>query len=821
MEERKPIDIIIPIYNAFDDLVLCIRSIRKHTDLTKDRIVLINDCSPDTRILPFLKSQEDENILVIDNESNQGFSRNVNKGMLLTDDRDVILLNSDTIVTRDWVDKIVRCAYSADEIGTVTPLSNSATLCSVPVMCQDNPIPDGVTVDEFAELIERCSLRHYPRITVAVGFCMFIKRKVIQEVGLFDAETFERGYGEENDFCNRAQLMGYSHVMCDDTFIYHKGTVSFQSEQKRQLIAAHDAILQERYPLQMRKNHLYCMNNPHQYIRDNINLYLRLRNGKKNILYLVQSDFRKDADDNVGGTQFHVKDMVSVMKDVYNVFVLARVADRLRLSVYNGEQPVDTLEFFIEERPSHPVFRNSKHYKIYENILKAFSINLVHVHHTSNLSFDIFYAAKELHIPVHLTLHDFYFICPNEKLLDERYQYCGVCQDEEICRNCLKINKKIYGKINYIKKWRQECTKVLDFCDVIYTPSESTKEIVLSEYPNLRDKIYPIYHGCEISKTQDIIIEQRSLSAEMHSNWDYVLDKKDENNMIVGWAFLENTESKDAQIYLEIEDAEGKKYYLKTTMMRRPDVVNCFGDTRYEYCGFKAKFYEQFYPQGTLSIRMIIRKDGQFYTDENIRTIENHSKPINTKKFNVAFLGGLVPAKGSQLAFEMISKEKNHVNWYILGNMNDKDLQNLKQDNLINAGGYDRDELPELLKEYRIDLVCILSIWPETFCYTISEALICGVPVLVSDIGAMGERMRLNECGWLIDKNCTSQEILEKVLEIEQNEAEYLEKKRKAEEYQEKTLLQMGKEYSDYYERDFRTNYDREFDAVFIYNSVV
>ena len=176
--------------------------------------------------------------------------------------RDVILLNSDTIVTKNWVEKIVACAYREAEIGTVTPLSNSATLCSIPIMCQDNPIPDNCTIDELADIVEKYSLKKYPRITVAVGFCMFIKREVINLVGTFDAETYERGYGEENDFCNRAEQYGYKHVMCDDTFIYHKGTASFNTEEKRKLCEAHDRILQERYPMQMRKNHIYCVTNP-------------------------------------------------------------------------------------------------------------------------------------------------------------------------------------------------------------------------------------------------------------------------------------------------------------------------------------------------------------------------------------------------------------------------------------------------------------------------------------------------------------------------------------------------------------------------------
>lgn len=137
---QNGIDIVIPIYNGYEDVQMCMDSIKKYTDLKKNRILLINDCSPDERILPYLQSIVEENIVLISNERNMGFSANVNKGMRYSD-RDVILLNSDTIVTKNWVEKIVACAYREAEIGTVTPLSNSATLCSIPIMCQDNPIP--------------------------------------------------------------------------------------------------------------------------------------------------------------------------------------------------------------------------------------------------------------------------------------------------------------------------------------------------------------------------------------------------------------------------------------------------------------------------------------------------------------------------------------------------------------------------------------------------------------------------------------------------------------------------------------------------------
>ena len=135
------VDIIIPIYNAYEDLKLCVESVKTYTDLSRHRLILIDDCSSDARIRPFLKQQEEAGALVIENERNKGFSENVNTGIACSSDHDVLLLNSDTVVTRGWLEKIIACAYDSEEIGTVTPMSNAATLCSVPEMCVDNPIP--------------------------------------------------------------------------------------------------------------------------------------------------------------------------------------------------------------------------------------------------------------------------------------------------------------------------------------------------------------------------------------------------------------------------------------------------------------------------------------------------------------------------------------------------------------------------------------------------------------------------------------------------------------------------------------------------------
>jgi GT2 family glycosyltransferase len=115
-------------------------------------------------------------------------------------------------------------------------------MCSIPEFLKNNDIPEGFTIDSFAECVEMCSLNQYPELVTAVGFCMYIKRDAIDKIGYFDEVNFEKGYGEEGDFSVRATQKGYKNVLCDNTFIFHKGRGSFLDTQDDLLQKNHEVL---------------------------------------------------------------------------------------------------------------------------------------------------------------------------------------------------------------------------------------------------------------------------------------------------------------------------------------------------------------------------------------------------------------------------------------------------------------------------------------------------------------------------------------------------------------------------------------------------
>lgn len=806
------IDIIIPVYNALDDLKLCMESIQRHTDLSVDRVVLIDDKSPDPNVYPYLKSIEQPGIVVLQNEENQGFSGTINRGLQYSD-RDVLLLNTDTVVTERWIEKITACAYSDPAIGTVTPFSNNATLCSIPNFCQENTIPYGLSIDEYARVIERCSLRKYPRITVAVGFCMFIKREVVDLVGLFDQETFKRGYGEENDFCWRAEQLGYYHVLCDDTYIYHSGSASFLSDEKKKLIAEHERIIDERYPRQNHENAEYVRDNPHQYLRTNVDIHAKLKNGKRNILYVLHIDFRAGSNNSIGGTQFHVKDLTMNLRQDNNVFVLARDGETLCLTAYLGQEQL-TFKFHVGKMKLFQPFYDKEIGKVYREILTAFSIDLVHVHHVMGLSFDIFETAKDMGIPVVLSMHDFYYVCPTLKLMENGTDYCGGFGEN--CVECLRTQLGYTDQVSYLKVWRDKCRRALGACDALIAPSDAVKDIYAKVYPEVAERICVIPHGMDAFEAKTVEFPQGRCPGFSY----YIESAFEQGYSVSGWALQEDLDSSASEIFVCVEDTEGKRGEYQALSVNRPDVVVEKSNNKYLCCGFFVQIPDSYFATGELKIQLVIENNGErFHSD--VVTVKGYVKREKIRK-RIAFLGGLNEFKGSQIACQMIKQSGNQYDWYIVGGIGDPELITLERNNVHKLGWYKRENVRAILCQNHIDLVCILPTCPETFCYTLSETELSGIPVLATDIGALGERLRRDQTGWLIAPNTPGKDILKKIGEIFADQAGFVQVCERAAAFRHRTIGEMCQEYVRMYE-SFAQPVERmeEFDAQAIYNAYI
>lgn len=233
---NSTIDIIIPVFNQYTLVKGCIDSVLNSNLNVSYEIVVINDCSTEMELNQYLQHlSEQKKITLIVNAKNQGFTKNVNLGMKLHPTRDVILLNSDTAVYNNWLDRIKDAAYSEAKIGTAIPLSNACHISNYPKRTNNQDVTFEIRDSDIDHIASQLSPK-YLKVPTTVGFCMYIKRAVLNAIGYFDDHHFPIGYGEETDFCYRARKIGWEHIVVGNVFVRHyEGSSSF-GERKLKLM---------------------------------------------------------------------------------------------------------------------------------------------------------------------------------------------------------------------------------------------------------------------------------------------------------------------------------------------------------------------------------------------------------------------------------------------------------------------------------------------------------------------------------------------------------------------------------------------------------
>tara|TARA_B100000929_G_scaffold282280_1_gene262116 strand:+ start:2128 stop:4611 length:2484 start_codon:yes stop_codon:yes gene_type:complete len=248
------IDIIVPVYNACDDVLLCLSALIEKTDLLH-RVIVIND-GEDTRTAEMLSAFDNSfsHLQVVTNPQNLGYTKSVNVGVKHSNADWVVVLNSDTIVSEGWLGRLMNCALSTKNVGMVGALSNAASWQSVPKIRDENgdwhlnPLPEGMSVDDFANIVSKHSQRSYPQVGVINGFCQLINMELLDQIGLLDEVAFPVGYGEENDMCARAVKAGFKLLIADDTYVYHAKSKSFGHEKRKVLAKQGSTALKKKHP---------------------------------------------------------------------------------------------------------------------------------------------------------------------------------------------------------------------------------------------------------------------------------------------------------------------------------------------------------------------------------------------------------------------------------------------------------------------------------------------------------------------------------------------------------------------------------------------
>lgn len=405
----KTVDVIVPVYAGLEETQECIESALASIPHWA-QLVVINDCSPEPELTAWLRERSDNDaFILLENETNLGFVATVNRGMQLHLRNDVLLLNSDVEVANNWLERIKDAAYSKERVGSITPFSNNATICSFPNFCEDNELMLGLDVkaldDHFASYGTQNNLVEIP---TGIGFCMYIRRDCLNQVGYFDVETFGRGYGEENDWCQRADKLGWKNYHQLNVFAYHKGGVSFAGEQSPRKLKAME-LLNGLHPNYTADVMSFIATDPAKKARQQIMARIVATTDIPKVL-LVSHKMG-------GGVVTHLNELIAYYKNKIHFLLLApgekEQTYALALTA-EGTANKDRIIFDLEQGTDKLI-----------DLLKFTGVGSVHYHHIMGFDKEILALHNRLNCDYDITVHDYFLINGNPTLTNRNGRFCG------------------------------------------------------------------------------------------------------------------------------------------------------------------------------------------------------------------------------------------------------------------------------------------------------------------------------------------------------------------------------------------------------------
>lgn len=464
---QQPVDVIVPVYRGLDDTRNCIESVLASPCRTHWQLVVINDASPEPEVTAWLreKAAQEPRITLLENEENLGFVGTVNRGMALNTAHDVLLLNSDTVVANDWLDRIREAAYGDARIASVTPFSNNATICSYPRFCEGNDLPPGMDTAAIDALCARTNPGQVVDVPTGVGFCMYIRRDSLNAVGLFDTEHFGKGYGEENDFCQRAAAAGWRNLHLLDTFVLHTGGVSFGESKSPRERAAMETLrrLHPRYEADVMA---FVQADPARTARLALDVArLQAEAAQQPVVLAVLHD-------RAGGTVRHVRELAQFLQGKALFLMLSPAAGGVVVLRRAEEKEAFELAFRINDQMEELV-----------QALRQLGVVHVHYQHLLGQSEAILDLPARLGTAHDFTAHDFYTYCKNISLtgIDNRYIVpprageCGCCEPTDTAPYA-----------GTVAQWRHRNALLLNNARHVLAPSQDTASRIAGFVPGAR-----------------------------------------------------------------------------------------------------------------------------------------------------------------------------------------------------------------------------------------------------------------------------------------------------------------------------------------------
>jgi glycosyltransferase involved in cell wall biosynthesis len=226
------VSIIVLSYNQLVYIKGFVNSVFQNTDSNFELIIIDNDSDKET--VNYLKSLQTSNnrVKVFFNSANLGFPKGINQGLKIALGKYLVIANNDIVVTKGWLETMIKAAETEEKIGLVGPISNSVSWYQLD---KEAVYTTQEAMYEYAAKVKEKNQGQVLESPRLAFLCTLLKRKVVDKLGGLD-ERFSPGNYEDDDYCLRAQMAGFKTVIVKDVFIHHFGSLSFMSEGKEEYL---------------------------------------------------------------------------------------------------------------------------------------------------------------------------------------------------------------------------------------------------------------------------------------------------------------------------------------------------------------------------------------------------------------------------------------------------------------------------------------------------------------------------------------------------------------------------------------------------------
>jgi GT2 family glycosyltransferase len=246
-------EIGVCVHNSLDDVRRCLESV---ASVLREGVTLaVVDDGSDAETAAYLEAfvTRTPSASLHRNPKAQGYTYAANVVLRNVTTDYVVLLNSDAVITPRFIDKVVGHGERCAEIGIIGPLSNAASWQTIPELLDDhghfkiNELPPSMTVERLDNLVETLLPPDPIVVPLVNGFCLAIKRNVIDTIGVFDEDAFPHGYGEEDDLCFRAQDAGFLCCLAANCYTFRAKSKSYGKARRDELTAAGGQALRRKH----------------------------------------------------------------------------------------------------------------------------------------------------------------------------------------------------------------------------------------------------------------------------------------------------------------------------------------------------------------------------------------------------------------------------------------------------------------------------------------------------------------------------------------------------------------------------------------------